>query len=448
MQKETLGKKIQKARKEKGYSQGDLASLLGTKRSNISRIESDKQNVSFFMVSEIASALDMGIQIDFVNIEKTKYILKQYDTPLLSFTMITDKLEGLKISNIKIIGEKKLLPLDLIANNQGLSDWLKKRVIPKNRDHVNEILQSLGLTINDTKGIIDVCKGLSLNDSYWICDEDFKGSYKQYNLYENHFNNVLALIAYTGIYNTKRAFTTSPELTTHGMLPKAWRFIDNDGIYLYKSGTSGASNSGREPYIEYYASQIAKAMGLNCIDYDIENWKGILASKCRLFTDINTSYIPIGRIVKTGGIKKVLSYYDSLGKDFSNQIRDMLVFDALIFNEDRHFGNFGVLIDNKTNEIIKPAPIFDNGLSLLCYHAKNNTSYNQLFEYSKTRISSYGTSFDDLYSEVVTTRQKNKLKKLIGFKFKRHQKYNLSEKYLTNMEKLIQNRIQYLLKIK
>lgn len=448
MKNETIGKKLQKARKAKGYSQGDLASLVGTKRSNISRIESDKQNISFFMISEIASALDMGISIDLVEEEKTNYLLKQYDTPLLSFEMNTDKLEGLKVSNIKIIGDKKLLPLDLTVNNDGLIDWLKKRVIPKNREHVNEILQSLGLTINDTKGIIDICKGLSLNDSYWICSENFKGSYKQYNLYENHFNKVLGLIAYTGIYNTKRAFTTSPELTTHGMLPKAWRFIDNNGIYLYKGGSSGASNSGREPYIEYYASQIAKAMDLDYVDYDIEKWKGIVASKCKLFTDINTSYIPIGRIVKTGGIKKVLAYYDSLGNAFSKHIRDMLVFDALIFNEDRHFGNFGVLVDNKTNQIIKPAPIFDNGLSLLCYYPKNSTSYKQLLEYSNTRISSYGTSFDDIYSEIVTPRQKNKLKKLIGFKFKRHSKYNLPEKYLTNMEKLIQTRIQYLLKLK
>ena len=70
MNNETLGKKIQKARKARGYSQGDLASLIGTKRNNISRIESDKQNISFSMVSEIASALDMGIQIDLVNLNK------------------------------------------------------------------------------------------------------------------------------------------------------------------------------------------------------------------------------------------------------------------------------------------------------------------------------------------------------------------------------------------
>ena len=48
----------------------------------------------------------------------------------------------------------------------------------------------------------------------------------------------------------------------------------------------------------------------------------------------------------------------------------MLVFDALIYNEDRHFGNFGVLRDNHSGKIIAPAPVFDNGLSLFCYAGK------------------------------------------------------------------------------
>ena len=29
--------------------------------------------------------------------------------------------------------------------------------------------------------------------------------------------------------------------------PLAWRLIEGDGIYLYKGGTQGASNTGREP---------------------------------------------------------------------------------------------------------------------------------------------------------------------------------------------------------
>ena len=48
------------------------------------------------------------------------------------------------------------------------------------------------------------------------------------------------------------------------MLPKAWRHT-NDGIYLYKGGTTGTSNPRREPYCEYYASQIAENMALEDI---------------------------------------------------------------------------------------------------------------------------------------------------------------------------------------
>ena len=45
------------------------------------------------------------------------------------------------------------------------------------------------------------------------------------------------------------------------------------------------------PYCEYYASQIAGTMRLNAVHYDLENWKGITASKCALFTNIDTAYI-------------------------------------------------------------------------------------------------------------------------------------------------------------
>ena len=54
-------------------------------------------------------------------------------------------------------------------------------------------------SIDDTKGIIDVCKGLSLNDSYWVVPQGFTGTFAQYNLYENRFSEILSLVAYTGI---------------------------------------------------------------------------------------------------------------------------------------------------------------------------------------------------------------------------------------------------------
>lgn len=141
-----------------------------------------------------------------------------------------------------------------------------------------------------------------MNGSYWVDTEGFDGTIEAYNLYENRFSEILALVAYTGAGRSHEAFITSPELTTSGMLPKAWRLIEGDSIYLNKGRTRSASNTGREPYCEAYALQIAAVMGLNAVHYDLENWKGITASKCRLFTDIDTAFIPIGRIVRPDGI--------------------------------------------------------------------------------------------------------------------------------------------------
>ena len=448
MEKKDIIEQLIEARLSKGYSQTDLANLVGTKRENISRIESGKQNISLDMLNKLTSALDMSVTYSLNENTSNIYYLKLYDDVLLSFELYRETLEDYKARIIDInMDKKELLPLDLKLNDEGIIKWLQRRIIPKNRYYVDEILESLGLSRNDVKGIIDVCKGLSLNDSYWVVKDDFAGKYENYNLYNNHFSNVLSLVAYTGIYSEKRAITTSPELTTNGMLPKAWRFIDGDGIYLYKGGSIVASNSGREPYMEYYAYQIGKTMGIDVVPYELTRWKGILASKCPLFTDINTSYIPIGRIVETGGLKEVVKYYDSLGKTFHNQIRDMLIFDSVIINEDRHFGNFGILRDNHTGKIIKPAPIFDNGLSLLCYISKDKYSLDYMKEYASKRVSAYNIEFDEIVNEYMEKRQKDKLRKLIGFKFERDKKDNLNEEFLSNLEIIIQERVNHLLKM-
>ena len=318
-------------------------------------------------------------------------------------------------------------------------------MIPKNRQFVDEILKTLGLSVNDTKGIMDVCMGLSLGDSYWVVPEGFEGKFDAYNLYENRFSEALALVAYTGARGSREAFSTSPELTTNGMLRKAWRFVEGDGIYLYKGGTEGGANTGNEPYSEYYACQIAKAMGLPCVSYDLENWKGILASTCKLFTDKDTSFVPIGRILKKPTLKKCLDYYQSLGEDFYEQMCSMLVFDAVVYNEDRHFGNFGLLRDNHTGKILAPAPIFDNGLSLFNYAMPED--FKELDAYAKTRSNPYRVSYEEVCREVMGVKQKAQLRKLIGFTFTRHPSMNLPEERLTAIEKQIALRARELLAI-
>ena len=450
--RQNIIKQIAQARVAKGLSQAQLAELLGTHRSNISRLESGGHNPSLDFLLRVAAVLDMELGMkpsekEAVYTDDT-YELRLYDKPLLTFTLEEQGIAGL-VAEILTTDErqKKLFPLDLELTNEGVVRWLQHRVIPKNRTFVDEILKTLDLSVGNTKGIIDVCKGLSLNDSYWIVPKGFDGSFDQYNLYENRFSEILSLVAYTGIGQSKGAFSTSPELTTNGMLPKAWRLIEGDGIYLYKGGSSGAANTGNEPYSEYYACQVARAMGINAVDYDLENWKGILASKCKLFTGIDTAFIPVGRIVRTGGLKACLDYYAELGEDFTENIRSMLVFDAVVYNSDRHFGNFGILRDNHSGAIIAPAPLYDHGLSLFNYAMKDDIA--ALDEYAATRFPAYvNVTFESICSEVMGKTQAQQLRKLIGFEFKRHPSINWPEERLVATEKHLQKRVRQLLGLK
>ena len=296
------------------------------------------------------------------------YILKHFDTPLIRFHASEDTSDP-EITILWINeANRGLLPMDLgDPTEDHISKWLQRRTIPKNRAFVRTFLAKCGLSANRPMSIISVSKGLSLNDSYWVVGEDFEGSFDQYNLYDNRFSQILAYIAFTGYGSSIRSsLMSSPEFTTNGMLPKCWRRIAGK-IVLYKGGTSGASNAGNEPYSEFYASQVAQAMGINAISYGLAKWKGILCSTCELFTSRETAYIPVGRVVTKGGMKAVAEYYHSLGPDFEKALRDMLVFDAVVCNTDRHFGNFGLLINSNTNQVSGPAPLFDHGNSLFNY---------------------------------------------------------------------------------
>ena len=441
--------KLTQARLEKGLSQAQLAEMVGTQRSNICRIENGGQNLSLDLLIKITDALgkDVSVLLEEKSVEMSNiYNLKLYDDILVTFSLEEKGLEGLVVEVLSFDESKKhLLPINMELTAKGIIKWLSNRVIPKNRAFVDEILKTFGLSVNDTKGIIDICLGLSLNDSYWVTPVEFEGKFADYNLFENPFSEALSLVAYTGVGSAEKAFSTSPEFTTNGMLRKAWRHIENDGIYLYKGGTEGAANAGNEPYSEFYACQVAKAMGLNCVEYDLENWKGILASKCRLFTDIDTSFVPISRLIKDRTLKNALDYYGELGKEFYDELCSMLVFDAVIYNEDRHFGNFGVLRDNHTGKIIKPAPVFDNGLSLFNFAMADDLE--NLSEYAKTRTPPYGVSFDEVCKAVMGSKQKSQLRKLLNFTFTRHPSINLPEDRLAAIEAQISKRARELMSI-
>lgn len=374
------------------------------------------------------------------------YELKHYDLSLVRFSATEDT----NTPEIKILwvneDKKDLFPLDLELTDEGIAKWLKHRTIPKNRAYVHNFLSKCGLNINRPMTIIKVSKGLSLNDCYWVVEEGFEGTYDKYNLYDNRFSQVLALIAFTGYGSSIRTSLAScPEFTTNGMLPKCWRRKDGK-ILLYKGGTSGASNTGNEPYSEYYAAQVAKVLGVNAIEYGLSQWKGELCSTCELFTSKDYSFLPVGRIVTSGGMTAVREYYEKLGNEFVEALNDMLVLDAIIMNTDRHFGNFGFIIDNKTNKIVAPAPLFDHGNALLNFAGRDDLENDEaLNAYADTLLPCVYDDFIGTAKTVLTQKHREGLRKLLGFKFKKNSRYNLPDKRLKLLEKVIQERAKLLL---
>ena len=359
-------------------------------------------------------------------------ILKHRDKELLRFEWIEP--QGVRIVSVDE-GNNRYLPLDFKGDvsDENLWRWLSRRVVPRNRRNIDALMAATGLDARNVRGIIEICRGLSLNDVHWVVPNDFKGSWKDCNLYDNEFSQVIALTAFNGMGSAIECldWISSPEFSTNGMLAKCWRRIDGR-VVLYKSGTDGAANTGFEPYSEYYASQIAAAMGLDHVEYSLSKFKGYLCSTCNIFTSDKFGYLPAGRIMN---VAEALE---------DKRFADIFFFDALIFNTDRHLGNFGYLVDNDKNEIVGAAPIFDNGYGLfspaLYRPGDKLDEFSDLAKYvSRVKPALYSKWLG--FPGGITKSMLERMKALKGFRFKRHKYHNLPQDRLRSIERFLQSRI-------
>lgn len=378
--------------------------------------------------------------------EKKTFILKHFDTPLLRFSANVASPDA----DYEILwvdeNKRQLLPFGLEETPAGIKGWVKRRNIPKNRAFANNFLAKNGLSANRPLGILSLSKGLSLDDCYWVIEEGDESTFDKVNLYDNRISRLLAEVAFTGYGSSRRSdFLSSPEFTTNGMLPKCWRRVDG-AIYLYKGGTTGFANSGFEPFSEYYAADVAQAVGVDAIDYGIHRWKGMLCSSCELFTSKEYSFVPVADIVKDGGWQAALVEYASMGAKFEEALSDMAAFDALICNIDRHLNNFGFLAKNSSNKICAPAPLFDHGNSLF-YQAYGNDweSADALSAYAESQKPCLYDDFFETAKSLMTNKTKAKVRKALDFRFMRKPVKGFPKRRLAMIEEQIRQRAKLLL---
>lgn len=127
---------------------------------------------------------------------------------------------GVRIVSIND-AERHFLPLELegTATDESLWAWLRRRTVPKHRHYIQSMLGNLGLSAEDTRSIIGLCKGLSLTDVHWVVPDGFQGKWCDFNLYANPFSKLLAAMAFTGSAPASPLpadISTSPEFTTNG----------------------------------------------------------------------------------------------------------------------------------------------------------------------------------------------------------------------------------------
>ena len=376
------------------------------------------------------------------------YYLKLFNKTLLRFDM--DK--ELNVSNIDILCEDiKLFPENLKeVNSESVKYFILNKLIPKNRANLECFLSVVNIELDDFKAILDYSKGLSIIDAYWITRDDGL-RYEDFNLFDNDISKELSLSIFNGTKAKINNTVLSPEFTTNGAIPKCWIKKD-DGYYLYKSSTGylGFANTGNEPYSEYYACQLLKELGIPYIDYDLEMYQNKLVSVCKIFTSKDIAYVPIHLIANIDDIDKAYNW--CLEHNLEEAFGDMILFDALIYNHDRHLGNFGIIKDNHTGDILGMAPIFDNGAGLLAYTSLSKFKDLETFEnYYKNNndfnMSNYWIDFRDLVKKYCTSKQLKKLKKLDKFKFNKHPRYNLLEGRLEYLNILIDYRIKELMSL-
>lgn len=142
-------------------------------------------------------------------------------------------------------------------------------------------------------------------------------------------------------------------------------------------------------------------------------------------------------------IADVLSYMAAFPDDSEERFREMVVCDAITFNQDRHFGNFGIIIDNDTVTPLRMAPVFDFNLAFLPYVLDSE------FEHIGDKLLEYGPKIGDDFTrigqKVLTDSIADRLKDLKDFSFSFECDGTFSKERMEKIKSMINRQIDAVL---
>ena len=237
------------------------------------------------------------------------------------------------------------------------------------RKYAKEILRAIGAgqaaTDKDRAMLAVSYHGLTLTDVFWIKSADEKISFEHLSLYSHSLSGAFADVSLRGkeitLQNAELLMPgdAATDVSTCGISPKAW-IRENGLFFLLKDGDA------RDVWAELLASKIAGCFQIDFVPYEESCFEGIKVSKCGLITSEQRSIVPYEFVEVYCANHNKNSLEFVLRKDGYSYYM-MNVIDYLTGNTDRHWGNWGFWVDNRTNRLQGLYPLMDFNKAFLAY---------------------------------------------------------------------------------
>lgn len=386
------------------------------------------------------------------------YNLMHKNEEVLTFSQDNNDFALLNIKNKKLVPIKSILD-DSISlkdkSNDFIQNWLYNRAIPNERIEEQNLLSKLNC--NTKFEMILRAKGLSLSEHYWIKNVNDNIKWEDINFFDNVLFDNNYQIYFTNNKDNEidkydgnkviKGFSASTNL--NGQMIKAW--VVSNGKYLLLKGKT----NDRRIYNEEIASEILNKLNLKHIVYNIGSVDGINHCICENYINKNTEFIPAITLLNMYEFNDNNNklYYEhfidlcnKMGlSNVKHNIDNMIIFDYIMANNDRHLNNYGVVRNADTLELTELFPIFDNGNIL--WINKNVINDNEDTECQMDNINKKWQSVLSKINDFTLLNNPyiDKIPEFVKEKYYLYNKYmNISEEFIENVAHNIKNRINYI----
>ena len=187
---------------------------------------------------------------------------------------------------------------------------------------------------------------------FWVKEENETVRFEDINLYTHSLSNALVDIALRGHQMAvTNAHLLANDLSTGGCYPKAW-VRKEEGFYLYKAGGQDAVER------EVLASKICRCFDCHQVLYEQGMFENEPVSISKIMTSQRYSLVTYAAY-DVYCTNRDWNTLDKILELDAHGYYMMNILDYLVGNTDRHWENWGLLVDNETNQPIRLHDLMD-----------------------------------------------------------------------------------------